>query len=134
MIVVDTSAWVELLRKTGSRVHLGLRRRIQERAELAVTEVVVAELLAGTRSEQDRSELRSMLLGFPLLPLWGLDAYEAAAGLFRSCRLAGEPIRHLTDCLVAVPAIEAGATLLAVDSDFETLARHTRLRLEPLDV
>ena len=134
MIVVDTSAWVELLRKTGSRVHLGLRRRIQERAELAVTEVVVAELLAGTRSEQDRSELRSMLLGFHLLPLWGLDAYEAAADLFRSCRLAGEPIRHLTDCLVAVPAIEAGATLLAVDRDFETLARHTRLRLELLDV
>ncbi|MEX2613161.1 MAG: PIN domain nuclease [Gaiellaceae bacterium] len=134
MIVVDTSAWVELLRKTGSRVHLGLRRRIEERAELAVTEVVVAELLAGARSEQDRGELRSMLLGFPLLPLWGLDAYEAATDLFRSCRVAGEPIRHLTNCLVAVPAIQAGATVLAIDRDFETLARHSRLRLEPLDV
>lgn len=130
---MDTSAWVELLRKTGSRVHFGLRRRIEERVELAVTEVVVAELLAGAGSEQDRSDLRSMLLGFPLLPLWGLDAYEAAADLFRSCRVAGEPIRHLTDCLVAVPAIEAGATVLAVDRDFETLARHTRLRLERVD-
>lgn len=134
MIVVDTSAWVELLRKTGSRVHLGLRGRIQERAELAVTEVVVAELLAGARSDQERGELRSMLLGFPLLSLWGLDAYEAAADLFRSCRVAGDPIRHLADCLVAVPAIHAGATLLAVDRDFETLARHSPLRLEPLDV
>jgi len=134
VIVVDTSVWVELLRKTGSRVHLGLRKLIEERAELAVTEVVVAELLAGVRPDRERSELRSMLLGFPLLPLWGLDAYEAAADLFRSCRLAGEPVRHLTDCLVAVPAIEAGATLLAVDRDFETLARHSRLRLEPLDV
>ncbi|MEX0851350.1 MAG: PIN domain nuclease [Gaiellaceae bacterium] len=134
MIVVDTSAWVELLRKTGSRVHLGLRRRIEERAELAVTEVVVAELLAGARSDQERGELRSMLLGFPLLSLWGLDAYEAAVDLFRSCRVAGDPIRHLTDCLVAVPAIHAGATLLAVDRDFETLARHSPLRLEPLDV
>ena len=134
MIVVDTSVWVELLRKTGSRVHLGLRKLIEERAELAVTEVVVAELLAGVRADRERSELRSMLLGFPLLPLWGLDAYEAAADLFRSCRLAGEPVRHLTDCLVAVPAIEAGATLLAVNRDFETLARHSRLRLEPLDV
>lgn len=134
MIVVDTSAWVELLRNTGSRVHVALRRRIHERVELAVTEVVVAEVLAGASSERERHELRSMLLGFPLLPLWGLDAYEAAADLFRSCRAAGDPIRHLTDCLVAIPTIEAGATLLGVDRDFETLARHTRLRLEPLDV
>ncbi len=134
MIVVDTSAWVEFLRKTGSRVHLALLSRIQQRAELAVTEVVVAELLAGAGSERERGELRSMLLGFPVLPLWGLGAYEAAAGLFRSCRSAGEPIRHLTDCLVAVPAIEVGATLLAFDHDFETLARHTSLRLERTDV
>jgi len=134
VIVVDTSAWVELLRKTGSQVHLALLRRIQKRADLAVTEVVVAELLAGARSDGERRALRSMLLGFPLLPLWGLDAYEAAADLFRSCRAAGEPIRHLTDCLVAVPAIEAGATVLAMDSDFESLARHTPLRLEQPDV
>lgn len=134
MIVVDTSAWAELLRKTGSRVHLALLSRIQRRAELAVTEIVVAEILAGARSERERRELRSMLLGFPVLPLWGLDAYEAAADLFRSCRAAGEPIRHLTDCLVAVPAIEVGATLLAIDRDFETLARHTSLRLELTDV
>ena len=134
MIVVDTSAWVELLRGTGSAVHLALRGQLQARADVAVTEVVVAELLAGARSERERTELRSMLLGFPLLPLWGLDAYEVAAELFRVCRAAGEPIRHLTDCLIAVPAIEAGATLLAVDRDFETLARHTGLRLEPVDV
>jgi len=40
--------------------------------------------------------------------------------------------RETPDCLVAVPAIEAGATVLAADRDFEILARHTPLRLEPI--
>lgn len=133
MIVVDTSAWVELLRGTGSRVHRGLRKRIEARVDLAVTEVVVAELLAGATLDRDRRALRAMLLGFPLLPLSGLDDYETAADLYRSCREAGEPVRHLNDCLVAVPAIEAGASVLALDKDFETLARHTPLVLEPVD-
>jgi predicted nucleic acid-binding protein len=44
VIVVDTSAWVEFLRKTGSAVHLLLRRLIEETAELAITEIVVMEL------------------------------------------------------------------------------------------
>jgi predicted nucleic acid-binding protein len=38
----------------------------------------------------------------------------------------------MTDCLVAVPTIEAGATLLHADRDFDALARHTPLRLEPV--
>jgi len=57
---------------------------------------------------------------------------ETAAALYRACRRAGETIRKITDCLVAVPAIEAGATLIQADRDFEILARHTPLRLEPL--
>ena len=132
MIVVDSSAWIEFLRKTGSSVHLRLRRLIRDGADLAVTEVVVMELLAGALSEEDYVELRARLHAFPILPLGGLSDYEAAAELFRLCRRAGERIRKMNDCLVAVPTIEAGAALLQADRDFEVLARHTTLRLEPV--
>jgi predicted nucleic acid-binding protein len=45
MIVVDTSAWVELLRKTESRTHRTLRGLIQEKpSELAITETVARSL------------------------------------------------------------------------------------------
>ena len=47
MILVDTSAWVEYLRATGSPVHLRLRRLIADEDDLATTEVVIMELLAG---------------------------------------------------------------------------------------
>ena len=38
----------------------------------------------------------------------------------------------MTDCLIAVSAISADATLLHHDADFDTLAAHTPLQLHPL--
>lgn len=128
---MDTSAWIELFRRTESTVHVVLRRLINAEAPLAITEVVVFEVLAGVR-DADHEIVRDRVLAFPVLPLNGLDGYEGAADLYRACRAAGETLGSLADCLVAVPAIEADATVLAADRDFEILARHTPLRLEPL--
>jgi predicted nucleic acid-binding protein len=132
VIVVDTSAWLELLRATGSPVHRRLQRALRESEEVGVTEVVVAERLAGARDERRAEELRSTLLGFTLLPLDGLDAFERAAALFRACRAAGETLRGISDCLVAVPAITAGAPVLHADRDFGKLARHSPLEVVSL--
>ena len=95
MIVVDTSAWVELLRATGSPVHLRLQQALRDSEDVCVTEVVLAEVLAGALDERRVEELRSTLLGFTLLPLEGLDAFERAAGLYRACRAAGETLRGI---------------------------------------
>lgn len=133
MIVVDSSVWVEYLRATGSPADRTLTRLLQADAELAGTEVVVLELLAGATSVRQARNLRSMLLGFPLLVLREIAGYEDAAALYRACREAGETIREITDCLVAVPAIEAGATVLHADRDFDVIARHSPLEIEPLD-
>jgi predicted nucleic acid-binding protein len=130
VIVADSSAWIELFRESGSPVHRRFRALLEEGADLAVTEVVAMELLAGARSERVDA-IRAHLLAFPLLTLHGLDGFERAAQLFRTCRDAGETIGKTTDCLIAVPVIEAAATLLTADRDFEVLARHTPLRLEP---
>jgi predicted nucleic acid-binding protein len=127
MIVVDTSAWVELLRKTESRTHRTLRGLIQEKpSELAITETVVMELLAGASGSQARG-LRSRLLAFEILTLEGLAGFEQAAAIYRRCRAAGTQLRGLSDCLIAVPAIRTGAAVLHRDDDFETIAAHTEL-------
>jgi predicted nucleic acid-binding protein len=129
VIVVDTSAWAEWLRQTGSGVDLRVRGLLATPAEIALTEVVVMELLAGARSRSHIEDLRSFFLRFRLLRLRGLGDYEEAARLFRLCRLGGETVRKMTDCLVAVPAIEAGAAVLHADRDFDVLARHTALKV-----
>jgi predicted nucleic acid-binding protein len=132
VIVVDTSAWAEFLRQTGSRVDLRLRQLLGEPSDIAVTEVIVMELLAGARSSRHLADLRSFFLRFRLLRLRGLEGYEDAARLYRQCRGGGETVRKMTDCLVAVPAIEAAAAVLHADRDFDILAQHTSLEVVQL--
>lgn len=127
MILIDTSAWIEYLRATGTQAHLSVRSLLAEGAPLATSEVVVMEVLAGARDETHRRALRRLFLRCELLPLSGLADYETAADLYRTCRRAGETLRALTDCLIAVPAIRSGAAILHADRDFDAIARYSAL-------
>jgi len=102
---------------------------IDEDEDVAITEIVMMELLAGARAGAGVRELRARLLGFRILPLAGLADFEEAAVIYRTCRDAGETIRSLSDCLIAVPVIRADAALLHNDSDFNAIARHSGLKI-----
>ncbi len=130
MILVDTSAWIELLRASSHPAHVTLRHHLQRRSPIATTEPVIMELLAGTRTRREHSRLRARLIVLPRLSVRGLVDFEAAAELYRTCRSRGGTVRKLVDCLIAAVAIRESATVLHNDRDFEVLARHTRLRTE----
>lgn len=87
------------------------------------------EVLAGARGDGHLRELRRLFVRCNLLPLIGLADYEAAGELYRTCRRNGETVRALTDCLIAVPAIRAGAGVLHADRDFDAIARHSSLQI-----
>jgi predicted nucleic acid-binding protein len=129
LILVDSSAWVEFLRATGSQAHLRLRSALLEEVELACTDVVVMEILAGARDDSDRERLRRLLFGVEFLAVEGPTDYEQAAELYRLCRKGGETPRNLSDCLIAAVAIRHDVELLCADADFRTLADHSPLRL-----
>jgi predicted nucleic acid-binding protein len=129
VILVDSSAWIEFLRATGSPVNLRLRSALQQGDELASTDVIVMEILAGARDDSDRDRLRRLLYGLEFIAVEGPADFEHAADLYRACRAGGEAPRKLTDCLIAAVAIRSGAALLCEDSDFLTIARHSPLRL-----
>ncbi|MGH2975188.1 MAG: type II toxin-antitoxin system VapC family toxin [Solirubrobacterales bacterium] len=129
MILVDSSAWVEFLRGTGSPTHRRLRAALETEAEVGCTDVIVMEILAGARDDADRKRLRRLLYGFEFLATEGPADYEQAAELYRLCRNGGETPRKLTDCLIAAVAIRTGAELLCEDADFEAIARHAPLSL-----
>jgi predicted nucleic acid-binding protein len=132
MILVDTSAWIEFLRASGQPVHLTLRHHLTQHSPIVTTEVVIMEMLAGTRSRREYNALRARLTAFPQLTLRALSDFEHAAQLYRLCREKGVTVRKLIDCLIATVAIRAGATVLHNDKDFDAIARCTRLRTEPL--
>lgn len=131
MILVDTSAWIEYLRATGSVLHHRLRRLIEREEQLATTEVIVMEVLAGARDDDHLRQLRRLLMRWEFLPLQGLADYEEAASIYRHCRRSGETVTRLSDCLIAAVAIRASVPLLHRDKDFETIARHTALEVAP---
>jgi predicted nucleic acid-binding protein len=128
VILIDTSAWVEFLRGTGSATCERVDALLE--AEFAVCHPVRMEVLAGARDERHLLKLRGVLARGTLLPT-GETHFEEAAALFRLCRRRGDTVRKLIDCLIAATAIEASARILHCDSDFDVLARHTPLQVEP---
>jgi len=135
LVGLDTSALVEFLRQTGSAVDLAVvRLRLDPDVELAITEVVLMEVLAGARNPAEATKLRNELHQLTLLRLDALRDYEEAAGLYRTARRNGVTVRKMTDCLIAVPIIRAGASLLHNDADFDHLAACSPLRIEPVEV
>ncbi len=129
MILVDTSAWVEFLRDTGSSVCQRVDDLLD--GEMATCHPIRMEILAGARDEQHLNDLRRLLARASLLPTRATD-YEQAAALFRICRRGGETVRKLIDCLIAATAIRLGAIVLHADSDFDVLARHAGLQIDAL--
>ena len=128
MILIDTSAWVEFLRDTGSATCLRLGQLLA--GDFAVCAPVQMELLAGARDERHLLKLRRLVARGTLIPTRPSD-YEDAAALYRRCRRQGETVRKLIDCLIAAVAIRADVAVLHSDSDFDALARHTELRTYP---
>lgn len=128
MIFVDTSAWIEFLRDTGSEVCVAVDRVLD--ADLAICDAVSMEILAGARDERHLIQLRGLLARATTLPTTPAD-YDDAALMYRSCRARGETVRKLIDCLIGAVALRAGAEILHADVDFAALARHTAVQLHP---
>ena len=126
MILVDSSAWIEFLRDTGSPVCLLVDELLD--GEVATCDVVHMEVLAGGRDEAHLGLLRRMLARTVLLPTSRTD-YDAAAALYRRCRRQGATVRSVLDCLIAAVAIRNGVSVLHDDRDFDALARHTELQV-----
>lgn len=130
MILVDTSAWVEYDRATGSRAHLRLRELIAADGSLAVTEPVVMEVCAGARTDARERDLRRLLARFDLARIDPAADFDGAVSIYRSCRRNGVTPRGMVDCLVASIALRHGHEVLAHDRDFANVARVSGVRLD----
>ena len=135
MILVDTSAWVEHLRATGSDVGKRLDRLIDEGAELVTTEAVVMELLAGADTSARELALEQLTSGLPVLSIDPALDFRRAAQIYQRARLGrerngGRTVRSLLDCLIASVALRYDVSVLHRDADFDAIAAVTGLRVQ----
>lgn len=126
-MLIDTSAWVEFLRATGSPTHFAVRRAIGDGAGIWTCDPVTMEVLAGGRSEQHVTELRGLLARSTLIRTTATDG-EDAARIYRAGRRQGVTIRKLVDCLIAAIALRVDQPVLHNDADFESVAQVVPLR------
>lgn len=129
MILVDTSAWIEYQRATGSSVDLWLNAAVEADEPLATVGIVTMELLAGARDDIHLGQLRRFLARWKFLPLEEPSDYELAASVYRECRRRGHTIRRQADCLIAAIAMRSGTALVHRDTDFDSIASAVPLQL-----
>jgi predicted nucleic acid-binding protein len=130
VILVDTSAWVEYDRSTGSPVDRRLSELVADDGPVAVTEPVIMEVIAGARSDEREVDLRRLLLRFDLLRFDPAVDFDAAARIYRTCRRAGVTPRGMVDCMIASVARRHKAALLALDGDLTRVAEVVGIALD----
>jgi hypothetical protein len=130
LILVDTSAWVEYDRATGSAVDLRLSELIAADGPIAVTEPIVMEVVSGAANDKRETDVRRLLVRFQLLGFDAAADFDGAALIYRRCRAAGVTPRGMIDCMIAVVAWRTQATLLAHDADLARVARVIGIELD----
>ena len=122
MILVDTSVWIDFLSGTNSRHRRLLHKLIEDDSDLALSGIIVTEILQGIKEEKDFKAVQATLLEFPLYQPEGTGTYLKAADIYRQCRKQGKTVRKTIDCIIAAICLENNLTILHKDSDFTRIA------------
>jgi predicted nucleic acid-binding protein len=120
VLLVDTSAWIELFRKP-ARIEIG---QLGDLNEIVTCLPVIQEVLQGFTDETAFRTAREAMWSFPIVesPL-GASVFEEAVGLYRAARRAGFTVRSGVDCLIAACALRHALTVVHVGRDFDLIAR-----------
>ena len=129
MILIDSSAFIEFLNRTGSPCDLVIDTLIRDDADCAIADVVLTELLQGVKNDREFRVVRDSLLNFPILSQKAIASYIHAAEIYRRCRQNGLTIRSTVDLLIAQIAMDHDAELLHNDRDFVFIASVAPLKL-----
>ena len=124
MLLVDTSVWIEVFRRS-PRVHL---ERLIDFDEVVTCLPVIQEVLQGFRDERAYQTARDAMHALPIVaaPL-SAQVVDQAIDLYRSARRAGFTVRSGVDCLIAACALRHSLTVLHHDRDFDLLAKISAL-------
>ena len=127
--MVDSSVWIDFFNARPTRAGKELRRMIADAEPIAITGVVVAEILQGLT--RDSTQVAQYLSMWDMLEPRGFRTYREASAIFRAARAKGVSLSTI-DALIAAIALEHGASVFTVDKDFFRIARIANLTLHPL--
>ncbi len=124
-VLIDTSVWIHALRPTRNPSIRQQVRYLLAEGRAATCEMIILELVGGTRTEVEYRELcedLEALQEFPITESVWKSAYRIAHTLQRK----GLSV-PTTDILIASVALSYPCRLLYQDKHFDLLARHVGL-------
>lgn len=128
MIVVDTTIWIDALEGRSNPQTKWLDRNLTVKS-LALTDLILCEILQGVRQDASFALFREDLLRFRIYETGGADLAIASADHYRALRKKGITIRSTIDCITATYCIREGHELLHNDRDFEPFEKHLGLKV-----
>ena len=120
MVLVDTSAWVDLFRDSTGNVRDALIRVVEDDG-IALARFSRLEPLQGARDEKEWTVLSGYLEHQDCLEA-GAGTWRNAARIFYELRRRGRTVRSPIDCCIAELALESDALLVHRDRDFVAIA------------
>lgn len=130
MILIDTSVWIFALKKNYNSYVKERVEQILTESEVAINGIIELELLGGTKSENEYNRLKNRIDA-----LYYIDAtkslWDSASRLAFDLKRKGVSIPS-TDIFIASSTLHEKAILLHADSHFDTIAEHSRLKVESL--
>lgn len=128
MILIDTSVWIFALRKKPNESIKNKVDKYLSDGVVAITPPIKFELLCGLKNKKD---LERMALRFDALPSFKIKnlTWNIATDLAFGLRRKGITIPYF-DLLISAVALENGVPLVHADSHFDTVSKHTALKVD----
>lgn len=127
MTLIDTSAWIEFLRRAGDPVVKGRVASLIEAEQAAVCGPIEFELLAGARPTET-PDIHTAV-SFCTVLEFSSACWRHAADLERALRANGITVPR-DDILVASAALEHGTPIYCCDAHFELMRDKGGQKLE----
>lgn len=126
MVIVDTTVWIDYLRGRSNPETDWLDRQL-DLQRLALTDIILCDVLQGVRDESSAKNVERQLLKLDVLNTGGVDLARETARNYRTLRSRGYTVRKTIDCLIATFCIREHHFLLHRDRDFDPFEKFLAL-------
>jgi predicted nucleic acid-binding protein len=128
MTIVDSSVWIDFVHRKSTPHTAWLQENIV-RERIGVTDLILSEVLQGTRDKEEFRRTLDRFLLLPIFPCAGTSMAVASARNYSILRSRGITVRRTIDCFIATFCITQGYALLHHDRDFDHFEREFGLRV-----
>lgn len=117
MVIVDSSVWIDLLRKRETSETIAFERLAAEE-EIGLGDLILYEVLQGVTPANRIEKVKAHMLNFDVFTMGGRDLALEAVHNAHVIRGGGIQVA-MVDCLIATFCIVSGSRLLSSDQHFQ---------------